>query len=195
MRCWLRLQVLNSTWRVRNQSPNIKLVHACWHISPLNNKFWTTSKVWKPTGTFRLYYICHGFSGDDAPPTLSSCFLPFIHNNLSWQMYVLISTIFGSWVWPGRSAPPRPDWYDESTYSMCDYHYRNRVLCRVSKTLGKGYFTLGKVHSAKNTRQIFHRQKVVCRVLFFSDTRQRLYRVSKGTRQRKTLDKLRIEFF
>jgi hypothetical protein len=27
-------------------------------------------------------------------------------------------------------------------------HYRNRVLCRVSKTLGKGYFTLGKEHSA-----------------------------------------------
>jgi hypothetical protein len=25
-----------------------------------------------------------------------------------------------------------------------DEHYRNRVLCRVSKTLGKGYFTLGK---------------------------------------------------
>jgi hypothetical protein len=25
-----------------------------------------------------------------------------------------------------------------------DNHYRNRVLCRVSKTLGKGYFTLGK---------------------------------------------------
>jgi hypothetical protein len=28
-------------------------------------------------------------------------------------------------------------------------HYRNRVLCRVSKTLGKDYFTLGKKHSAK----------------------------------------------
>jgi hypothetical protein len=28
-------------------------------------------------------------------------------------------------------------------------HYRNRVLCRVSKTLGKDYFTLGKEHSAK----------------------------------------------
>jgi hypothetical protein len=27
--------------------------------------------------------------------------------------------------------------------------YRNRVLCRVSKTLVKGYFTLGKEHSAK----------------------------------------------
>jgi hypothetical protein len=25
------------------------------------------------------------------------------------------------------------------------YHYRNHVLCRVSKTLGKCYFTLGKV--------------------------------------------------
>jgi hypothetical protein len=27
-------------------------------------------------------------------------------------------------------------------------HYRNRVLCRVFKTLGKGYFMLGKKHSA-----------------------------------------------
>jgi hypothetical protein len=71
-------------------------------------------------------------------------------------------------------------------------HYRNRVLCRVSKTLGKGYFTLGKCFAECNTRQRFQRQRVLCRVLF-SDTRQRLYRVSKSTRQRKTLGKLRIE--
>jgi hypothetical protein len=32
-------------------------------------------------------------------------------------------------------------------YSLCSRHYRNRVLCRVSKTLGKDYFTLGKEHS------------------------------------------------
>jgi hypothetical protein len=32
-------------------------------------------------------------------------------------------------------------------------HYRNRVLCRVSKTLGKGYFTLGKGFAECNTRQ------------------------------------------
>jgi hypothetical protein len=28
-------------------------------------------------------------------------------------------------------------------------HYRNRFLCRVSKTLGKGYFTLGKYFIGK----------------------------------------------
>jgi hypothetical protein len=28
-------------------------------------------------------------------------------------------------------------------------HYRNRVLCRVSKTLGKCYFTLGKYFIGK----------------------------------------------
>jgi hypothetical protein len=33
------------------------------------------------------------------------------------------------------------------------HHYRNRVLCRVSKTLGKGYFTLGKAFAECNTRQ------------------------------------------
>jgi hypothetical protein len=44
------------------------------------------------------------------------------------------------------------------------------------------------LHSAKNTRQIFYRQRVLCRVLFFG-----LCRVSKSTRQRKTLGKLRIE--
>jgi hypothetical protein len=32
-------------------------------------------------------------------------------------------------------------------------HYRNRVLCRVSKTLDKGYFTLGKGFAECNTRQ------------------------------------------
>jgi hypothetical protein len=38
-----------------------------------------------------------------------------------------------------------------------------------------------------NTRQIFYRQMVLCRVLFLD------CRVSKSTRQRKPLDKLRIE--
>jgi hypothetical protein len=76
-------------------------------------------------------------------------------------------------------------------------HYRNRVLCRVSKTLEKNYFTLGKSFAECNTRQrtlgkdfIGKRFFVEC---FFSDTRQRLCRVSKNIRQRKTLGKLRIE--
>jgi hypothetical protein len=33
------------------------------------------------------------------------------------------------------------------------HHYRNRVLRRVSKTLGKGYFTLGKGFAECNARQ------------------------------------------
>jgi hypothetical protein len=89
------------------------------------------------------------------------------------------------------------EWYnlEGRTYQMEDdgyfKHYRNYVICRVSKTLDKGYFTLGKAFAECNTRQIFHRQRVFCRVLF-SDTRQRLCRMSKNTRK-KTLGKLRIE--
>jgi hypothetical protein len=63
-------------------------------------------------------------------------------------------------------------------------HYRNRVLCRVSKTLGKDYFTLGKGFAeCKNTRQRFHRQRVLCRVLFFGHS----------AKCQKALGKLRIE--
>jgi hypothetical protein len=78
-------------------------------------------------------------------------------------------------------------------------HYRNRVLCRVSKTLGKGYFTLGKGFAEYNTRQRTLGKDFIGKGFFaecfFSDTRQRLCRVSKNTRQRKTLGKLRIEKF
>jgi hypothetical protein len=84
----------------------------------------------------------------------------------------------------GESLPPlllpSPDLFLPLP-STLHPHYRNRVLCRVSKTLGKGYFTLGKGFAECNTRQIFHRQMVLCRVLF------------SDTRQRKTLGKLRIE--
>jgi hypothetical protein len=77
-------------------------------------------------------------------------------------------------------------------------YYRNRVLCRVSKTLGKGYFTLGKAFAECNTRQRtldkYFIGKGFIAEYFFSNTRQRLCRVSKSTRQRKTLGKLRIEF-
>jgi hypothetical protein len=37
--------------------------------------------------------------------------------------------------------------------SPSSWHYRNRVLYRVSKTVGKGYFTLGKGFAECNTRQ------------------------------------------
>jgi hypothetical protein len=65
----------------------------------------------------------------------------------------------------------------------------------VSKTFGKGYFTLGKEHSAKissakgSLPSAFFGQSA----MLFSDNRQRLCRLSKSTRQRKTLGKLRIE--
>jgi hypothetical protein len=58
-----------------------------------------------------------------------------------------------------------------SSWKSWNKHYRNHVLCRVSKTLGKGYFTLDKAFAECNTRQIFYRQRVLCRVLF-SDTQQ-----------------------
>jgi hypothetical protein len=63
--------------------------------------------------------------------------------------------------------PTRPVW--KKTWSNLTNHYRNHVLCRVSKVI---------LHSAKNTQQTFYRQKVLYRVLF-SDTRQRLCQVSK----------------
>jgi hypothetical protein len=34
-----------------------------------------------------------------------------------------------------------------------DLHYPTQLLCRVSQTLGKGYFTLGKGFAECNTRQ------------------------------------------
>jgi hypothetical protein len=67
----------------------------------------------------------------------------------------------------------------------------------VSKTLGKGYFTLGKDFAQCNTRQKTLGKDFIGKGFFaecfFSDTRQRLCRVSKSTRQRKALGKLRIE--
>jgi hypothetical protein len=83
-------------------------------------------------------------------------------------------------------------------YLVWHTHYRNRVLCRMSNTLGKGYFTLGKGFTECNTRQRtldkYFIGKGFFAEYFFSDTRQRLCRVSESTRQRKTLGKLRIDF-
>jgi hypothetical protein len=47
-------------------------------------------------------------------------------------------------------------------------------------------------HSAKNTWQIFHRQRVLCRVLFRTLGKD-FAECQKNTRQRKILGKLRIE--
>jgi hypothetical protein len=68
-------------------------------------------------------------------------------------------------------------------------HYRNQRLCRVSQTHGKGYFTLGKGFAECNTRQRTLGELYIGNSLFaeyfLSGTRQRLCRVSFGTRQRK----------
>jgi hypothetical protein len=60
--------------------------------------------------------------------------------------------------------------------------YRNRVLCRVSKTLGKGYFTLDKEHSVKILSAKGFLSSAFFRTLgkYFAECQ-------------KTLDKLRIE--
>jgi hypothetical protein len=69
------------------------------------------------------------------------------------------------------------------------YHYRTQLLCRVSQTLGKGYFTLGKGFAECNTRQRTLGELYIGNSLFaeyfLSGTRQILCRVSFDTRQRK----------
>jgi hypothetical protein len=65
-------------------------------------------------------------------------------------------------------------------------HYRNRVLCRVSKTLGKGYFTLGnsaKISSAKGSLPS----------AFFRTLGKDFAECQKALGKKKTLGKLRIE--
>jgi hypothetical protein len=73
-------------------------------------------------------------------------------------------------------------------------HYRNRVLCRVSKTLGKGYFTLGKAFVECNTRQRTLGKDFIGKGFFaecfFSDTRQK-HSAKKNTRQIKNRKNLK----
>jgi hypothetical protein len=68
-------------------------------------------------------------------------------------------------------------------------HYRNQLLCRVSETHGKGYFTFGKGFAECYTRQRTLGELYIGNSLFaeyfLSGTRQRLCRVPFGTRQRK----------
>jgi hypothetical protein len=68
-------------------------------------------------------------------------------------------------------------------------HYRTQLLCRVSQTLGKGYFTLGKGFTECNTRQRTLDELYIDNGLFaeyfLSGTRQRICRVPFDTRQRK----------
>jgi hypothetical protein len=58
-------------------------------------------------------------------------------------------------------------------------HYRTQFLCRVSQTLGKGYFTLGKAFAECNTRQRTLGELYIGNSLFVEyflsgiDTRQR----------------------
>jgi hypothetical protein len=61
-------------------------------------------------------------------------------------------------------------------------HYRNQLLCHVSQTHGKGYFTLGKGFAECNTRQRTLGELYIGSGLFaeyfLSGTRQRICRVS-----------------
>jgi hypothetical protein len=61
------------------------------------------------------------------------------------------------------------------------YHYRNRVLCR-------GSFYTRQSLSAKNTRQTFYRQRVLCRVLFLGPSVEK-HSAKKITRQIKNCKK------
>ena len=66
-------------------------------------------------------------------------------------------------------------------------HYRTGLVCRVSNTLGKGPFALGKGFAECGTRQTALGKKSDGEGTFaeclFSGTRQSLCRVSKSTRQ------------
>ena len=66
-------------------------------------------------------------------------------------------------------------------------HYRTGLVCRVSNTLGKGPFALGKGFAECGTRQTALGKKSDGEDTFaeclFSGTRQSLCRVSKSTRQ------------
>jgi hypothetical protein len=60
---------------------------------------------------------------------------------------------------------------------LSEVHYRTQLLCRVSQTLGKDYFTLGKGFAECNTRQRTLGELYIGNSLFaeyfLSDTRQR----------------------
>jgi hypothetical protein len=64
------------------------------------------------------------------------------------------------------------------SYGQIQMHYRNQLLCRVSKTHGKGYSTLGKAFAECNTRQRTLGELYIGNSLFAE------YYLS-GTRQRK----------
>jgi hypothetical protein len=76
---------------------------------------------------------------------------------------------------------------------------KKKLTFNTTYTTGIAFFTLGKGFADCNTRQRTLGKDFIGKGFFaecfFSDTRQRLCRVSKSTRQRKTLGKLRIEIF
>ena len=77
--------------------------------------------------------------------------------------------------------------YDVDLISLHTIHYRTGLVCRVSNTLGKGPFALGKGFAECGTRQTALGKKSDGEGTFaeclFSGTRQSLCRVSKSTRQ------------
>jgi hypothetical protein len=78
--------------------------------------------------------------------------------------------------------------YEGSYTTSC--HYRNLALCRVPKAFDKAWKTLGEVFAECRTRQkdigeLYIGNDIFVKY-FLSGTRQRLCRVSLGTRQRKS---------
>jgi hypothetical protein len=77
-----------------------------------------------------------------------------------------------------------------------NYHYRTRVLCRVSQTLGKGHFTIGKAFVECYTRQRILDKYFIGKGFFaeyfFRTLSKDFDECRKALSKEKTLDKLRI---
>jgi hypothetical protein len=72
-------------------------------------------------------------------------------------------------------------------------HYRNCVLCRVSETLGIGYFALGKAFAECYTWQRILSKYFIAKDFFPEYFFRTFGKDFVSTWQKKALDKLRIE--
>jgi hypothetical protein len=70
------------------------------------------------------------------------------------------------------------------TEAEASIHYGKRLLCRVSKTLGKRPKLCRVLHSAKDTRKRKYRQRGLCRVHFVGHSAKPLPSAKSRTRQR-----------
>jgi hypothetical protein len=69
------------------------------------------------------------------------------------------------------------------TEAEASIHYGKRLLCRVSKTLGKRPKLCRVLHSAKDTRKRKYRQRGLCRVHFVGHSAKPLPSAKSRTRQ------------